>query len=123
MPATPARIGFIQSEFRKVQAKDTVVQSRFGSLARDSEDPVPTFFNNEADALLVAQERQTLLGQTRRRFSVRQTEAEDVAELDLSGTLPVVSFTDAEKAVARNMAVCSVSFDLGRGLTTVTLWG
>ncbi len=123
MPATPARIGFIQAEFRKVVEKDATVQSRFGSLARDSEDPIPTWFNNEADALAVAQERQDLLGQTRRRFSVRQVDAADIATLTLSSTLPVVSFTDAEKGVSRNMAVCSLSYDLGRGSTTVTLWG
>ena len=65
MPATPARIGFILQEFRKVTVESPGVVTKYGDAARTSDDPVETFFNTTADALAMAQERQDLLALVR----------------------------------------------------------
>ena len=61
MPATSARIGFIQQEFRKVTVTSSNPQTRYGAMARETADPVETFFDSEADALTVATARQLSL--------------------------------------------------------------
>jgi hypothetical protein len=46
MPATPARIGFITQDYRVVTSgPDTAVQAKYGSMARNTDDPLPTFFD------------------------------------------------------------------------------
>lgn len=123
MPATPARIGFIQEPFRRVVAETAAIKTRFGDLARESEDPVETFFDNEADAQVIATARQSLLGTERRRFQVRTKGIEDVLALNFGGDVPIAHYVDTERGVDRNMLLSEVVMDLGRGTATLTVWG
>lgn len=123
MPATPARIGFIQEEFRRVVAETAAIKTRFGDLARESDDPVETFFDSEADAQVIATARQTLLGTERRRFQVRTKGVEEVLALNFGGDVPISHYVDTERGVDRNMLLSEVVIDLGRGTTTLTVWG
>jgi hypothetical protein len=73
MTATPARIGFVTQEFRSaLPTPDTAVKTKYGELARDTADGgdgiVETFFDDPADALVLATERLNLLKADRRRF-------------------------------------------------------
>lgn len=123
MPATPARIGFIQEKFRRAVAETPAMKTRFGDLARQSEDPVETFFDSETDAQVIAAARQTLLGTERRRFQLRTKGIEEVLAVAFNGDVPVVHYVDTERQVDRNMLLSEVVIDLGRGSANLTVWG
>lgn len=123
MPATPSRIGFIQREYRKVVASDSGVRSTYGTMARDSEDPVEAFFSDPADAEGVVDDRLALLGTTRRRFTVEIADGLDFLDMAVAGELPSVRYVDAEKGIDRVMCITAVAVDLGRGSANLTLWG
>lgn len=124
MPATPARIAFITQEFRTARIEDATVRSRYGKLARESDDPVATNFDSVTDAQTIAQERMNLLGQARRRYSVRTVGLDEALALDfLTGTIPVATFTDVEKEVSGPHAIAEIGFDFDKQQCSFTLWG
>lgn len=123
MPAEPSRIGFILNQFRRSVVEDLDVKARYGSAARQSDDPIPTFFDNEADADVIAAERQDLQSKDRRRFRVAMTGAEDVLNIDLSSVAPLVRYVDTRRSADMPAILCEVSIDLGRDSTTAILWG
>lgn len=124
MPATTARIAFVSQEFRTVLRTDSGVTTKYGSLARNSgENPVETFFDDEADATAMATERFALLKGDRRLFTV-----EIAAALDFAGIFafnlaaPAVTLIDDEKGVSGTYAVTAIDGST-RGTTTLKLWG
>ena len=123
MPATPARIGFIQQEFRRVVSETAAIKTRFGDLARESEDPVETFFDSETDAQVIATARQALLGTERRRFIASTNSVDEVLAVPLGGDVPIAHYVDDERACDRNMLLSEVTVDLGRGSANLTVWG
>lgn len=123
MPATPARIGFIQSEFRVVTSITEEAKDRHGNLARESEDPIETFFDNVSDALLMAEARQELLSADRRRFMVTVNSATEVQALDYVGQVPLARFIDRERGVDRRVLVADFSVDYNRQAAAVRIWG
>ena len=141
MPATPARIGFVVSEWRSAIASDSAVEALWGDAARDTsalksktdltgqtidaEKPVETYFDNVADAQTVVNARLALLKAPRRRFEVQIGEL-----LDFSGALafttavPTIGFIEDEKAANLNCVLASIeALDFETGNTTVQLWG
>lgn len=123
MPATPSRIGFIQHEFRRVVATTPAVETRYGALARQSEDPVETFLDSTADAQLIADERQGLLGTERRRFTLRLNSVSEVLGLSYVGAIPLGRYIDTERSIDRPVMVSEITVDLGRGTSEITVWG
>lgn len=123
MAAIAARIGFIMSSFRRAIATTQAVKDRHGSLARETADPVETFFDSVDDAQSIANERQDLLSPERRRFKVTAKAVDEVANLDLIGGIPIVHYTDRERGADRTMLMSEVIIDLGRQTVTTTLWG
>lgn len=123
MPATPARIGFIQQEFRRAVSVTAAMRTRYGALARESEDPVPTYFDSEADAQVIADARQALLGTERRRFKVVTKNIDEVLALSFTGDIPVARYVDTERDVDRGMLISEIVVDLGKNSATLTLWG
>ena len=123
MPATPARIGFIQQEFRRVVSETAAIKTRFGDLARESEDPVETFFDSETDAQVIATARQALLGTERRRFIASTNSVDEVLAVPLGGDVPITHYVDTERDCDRNMLLSEVTVDLGRGSASLTVWG
>lgn len=123
MVATATRIGFIQTEFRKATAESDTAFARYGSLARESDDPVETFFDDVADAQTMADERLALLSQERRRFRVQVNGVAEALALDLSAGIPVARYIDSERDCDRNMLVSEIVFDFAKDTTTMTLWG
>lgn len=123
MPATPARIGFIQEEFRRAIAETAEMRTRYGTLARESDDPVGTFFDHEADAQIIADARQDLLGTERRRFRAQVKGVAEVLALQFDGDVPVANFVDTDRRLDRPMLVSEIVVDLGKNTATLTLWG
>lgn len=123
MPATAARIGFILNQFRRSVATDAAVKVQHGSLARESDDPVETFFVDQDDAELIAAERLALLSANRRRFRAVITDVETMIEMDLSTSAPLVRYVDPRRSADMPALVAEVAIDLGRDTTTVILWG
>lgn len=123
MPATPSRIGFILNEYRRSVAQDEDVKAKFGSLARQSDDPVPTYFTDQDDADTIAAERLELLSATRRRFRAVITDTENMIDVDMTEAAPVVRYVDPRRSADMTAIIAEVSIDLGRNTTTAILWG
>lgn len=103
MAATPSRIGFMMQPVRRAAADTPSVFARHGALARKDDDPVETFFENVADAELVARERQALLSPERRRWSVKVKELDEVLAtgIDTPSVLPKARYIDEHRRVDR----------------------
>lgn len=125
MTATPARIGFITNEYRLATAgPDATVAARYGLAARDTPDPIDTFFVNQADALAMATERLTLLKADRRRFSADaagiQALPDDLPPYPNTPTAQVIDeVLDADRAAA----VAEIGIDFDKDTTTLVCWG
>lgn len=112
MTATAARIGFIQNQFRRVISEDAEVRVRHGDLARESEDPVETFFDDPAHAQIMADERQALLSSERRRFQVSVNGLSEALAIDyLAGTIPLATFIDTERAADMTAMLAEITLD------------
>ena len=69
MPATASRIGFITQEFRTVTAgPDSTVDAKYGKLARKTDAPLETYFDDVADAQAICNALAALLSADRRRL-------------------------------------------------------
>lgn len=123
MPATPARIGFILQEFRKVTVETASVATKYGDQARDSDDPVETFFDSTSDALAMAQERQDLLDADRRQFRATAAGLDEALGFDYSAVTPTVRVVDSELAADQDAIVVELSVDFGRDRQAITAWG
>lgn len=123
MPATPARYGFIKQDFRHAVAQTPSVKTRHGNLARESEVPVETFFDNVADAQVVAEARQALLSPDRRRFRCVAVGLSEVLALDPTGKVPVVRYVDANRSFDAPALACEIMMDLEKQQVAVSVWG
>jgi len=124
MTATPARIGFILRPDRWAVAESSIVRDRYGQTARESPEPVETFFDSVEDADIVAEERLAIWGAARRLFQARAIGLDEVLEVETAGaTIPVVSFSDAESDVDTKMIAGDIGFDFARQECEFTLWG
>lgn len=123
MAASPARIGFIQQQFRHAVAESPLTKERHGSLARESDDPVETFFDSEADAQIVADARQALLSVERRRFRLTATDLSEVLDLEYALAVPRAQYVDAERDADRPVLLSEIVFDFSRQSATLTIWG
>jgi hypothetical protein len=124
MPATPARIGYITSDFRRVIAgpdPDTV--ARYGDAARDTDEPIVTFFDFEADAQIIANERLALLSPSRRMFDLKIAGASHGQALSFATVLPTARVIDEQRGYDRDALVVGIKIDLGRDTTDLTTWG
>ncbi|PTR08663.1 MULTISPECIES: hypothetical protein [unclassified Novosphingobium] len=123
MAATPVRIGFIMTDFRRAIAESPTAKARYGDDARQSDDPIESYFDSVADAQAIADERQALLSVERRRFKVTAKAVDEIAYLDLSNGVPVARFIDRQSAADRDVLISEIIIDLAKQSTTTTLWG
>lgn len=123
MPATPSRIGFVQSEWRRATSTTTAAQTRYGSLARKTDDPVVTYFDNVADAQVVADARQALMSVERRRFRVGVSSVEEALGLNYLGAVPKGRYVDSERNANLPVLISEISVDLSRLNAAFTVWG
>ena len=124
MPATTARIGFITQEFRAVTAgPDASVVTRHGDQARDVTEPIETFFNSEAHAQLLANERLALLSRDAVRLRHQLTDGEAVFGLDYSQAAPTAHVIDPDRSIDGDAIVVEISADTQSGRGFLTTWG
>jgi len=125
MAADPARIGFITEQWRLANAgPDQSVVAKYGTSARDTTDPVETFFDNVADAQAMADERLTLLSPDRRRFSLVASGAVALPDaLDIAPMLPTVTVIDDERSANFPGIVVELGMDFEADNTTIVAWG
>jgi ribosomal protein L18E len=123
MPATPARIGFVLEPYRRAVSETVQTKARHGNLARESADPIESWFANLADAQLRADQRQALFSPERRRFEVTVSEIDDVDELLAAQTAITATLVDEERGLAKQMLVTAVTIDLDTQRALFSVWG
>lgn len=126
MPATPARAEFVAQEFRSATWSDSGVRTLYGKVARDTGDsPIQTFFDNVADAQVLADERGALLGAHARAFRVRIAGLMDLdTDLDMSTVLPAATLIDDVQVANMAVVVANIeSYDTADEQTVLAVWG
>lgn len=123
MPATTARATFIRNGFRRVIASTSSMQTRYGNLARISDDPIETFFDSTADAQVIADARQALLGAERRRFKPVVNDITDALALAYTSAAPLGHYTDPERSADMTVIISDMVIDLEKNSATFTVWG
>lgn len=123
MPATPARIGFIMHEFRVVKSgPDAGVTGKYGSAARRT-DVIATYFDNEADAQALSDERLALLSGDRRRFSTTVSGEDTGLGMTYTLTPPTITVLDDTREANHAALVSEITLDFGREETRIESWG
>jgi hypothetical protein len=124
MPATPTRIQFITEEFRVATAgPDATVEAKYGSLARDTDTPIPTMFDDIRDVQAVANDRHALLKGDRRRLQVTVQGEDQGMALAYAVATPCVRAIDDQRALDMNAAVVEFGIDFDKGNTSLVVWG
>ena len=124
MPATPARIGFVTQPYRLATAgPEQRVVDAYGAKARDTVEPIPTFFDDPADAEIMAQERLDLLSAERALVTVRIGDTQAALDLTNTPSLATTRLIDDESDLDRDTLVVGIEVDLGTEQAAVTVWG
>lgn len=124
MPATPSRIGLITQPFRIATAgPDSAVAALYGNAARDTSEPLETFFDDAADAQAMADERLALLSAKRSLVTVTVEGLEPVASLDRTSTIPTVRIIDDEQNRNSAALIVATTIDLQNDRTVMETWG
>lgn len=124
MPATSARIDFITNEFRVVTAgPDATVVTNFGDKARDTSEPLATYFESEADATSMATARLNLLKANRRRFREDVVGEAAALALDFSQVTPAATVIDTERSANFTGAIVEIGIDYQREQSIFGVWG
>jgi hypothetical protein len=124
MPATPSRIGFITQEYRTATAgPNGTVATLYGNAARDTPEPLETFFDDSADAQAMANERLTLLEARRSLVTVSIDRLDEAIALDPSVSLPTVTVIDDEQSRNSAALVVGISLDFAQGRAILETWG
>jgi len=124
MPATAARIGFITQDYRSETAgPDSGVATKYGDKARDTKDPIPTYFEDEDDAAAMATERLNLLKPDRRRFRHTVVGDDTGGGLTFNTVTPVATVIDDERAANHAAAIVEIGIDTEKNQTLLTSWG
>lgn len=123
MPATPDRIEFIIAEHRLVKfGPDAGVIAKHGSSARRS-GVVPTFFEAEADAQAMCNERGALLSPDRRRFSTVILGEATGLSLAYTVTTPALTLIDDDFLANHTALVSEIKINFSKATTTIESWG
>ena len=124
MPATADRAQFIRQEFRSASnGPVAAVVTAFGELARRTREPIETFFESEADAQALCDERMVLLGASNRRMSLAVSGEQTGMDMAYIGTSPTVTVIDDDRALNGDMLVTEFAIDFGAEQTTAETWG
>jgi hypothetical protein len=124
MPATAARAAFVKEEYRTVNnGPNATVVTKYGDLARKSKEAIPTFFETEADAQAMCDERMTLLSADRRRF--QQTISGETTGINMAyvSGAPTVAIIDDDRAATHNAVVSEITIDFTNETTKIESWG
>jgi hypothetical protein len=127
MPATQDRAEFISSEFRIAKSgPDAAVVSKYGSKARKTNQPIPSFFEDREDAEAVQAMRHSLLSGDRRRFVATisgETSGLDIAMLSDPPTVTLVDEVPGEAMFNAPVIVCEAYISFKSETTRLEVWG
>lgn len=123
MVATSARIGFVTRQFRRAVSKTASVETKYGSMGRETADPLDTYFSTVADAQFRADERQALLSPDRRLFTVTTSEPEVVLDMLNASEVPTVRYVDTERGIDRSFIVTEIIVDAMANDAQLKIWG
>jgi hypothetical protein len=124
VPATPSRIGFITNQFRVVTAgPNASVAALYGSAARETTEPVESFFDDPADAQVMANERLSLLEAQRSLVPVSIDQIEPAADLSVSTSLPTVRIIDDEQNRNSPALIVGFTIDMNTERSALETWG
>lgn len=124
MPATASRIGFITQEFRVATVENTgSIPAKYGSLARKTDEPVETMFDDISDVQAICDERFALLSVDRRRFQQAISGEVFVLGLAYEITTPAVTVVDGERAANLNAAIVEIGVDFQSEKSAIMAWG
>ena len=124
MPATAARIGFITQQYRIATAEDTLtVPAKYGSLARKTDEPLESLFDDIDDTQAICDERFTLLSADRRRFQQAISGEAFVLGLAYEQTTPAVTVVDTERSANFTAAIVQLGVDFESEKSAVMTWG
>ena len=124
MPATAARSTFIRNEFRTVNnGPNATVVTKYGDASRKTKEAIPTYFETEADAQAMCDERMTLLSADRRRF--QQSVSGEAPGLNMTYTSgpPTIAVIDDDRAATHNAVVSEINVDFTNEATKIESWG
>tara|TARA_R110002167_G_scaffold180026_1_gene380149 strand:- start:446 stop:823 length:378 start_codon:yes stop_codon:yes gene_type:complete len=125
MVATASRIGFVLEPVRRAVSETADTAAHHGNLARETADPLDTWFSTVADAQIRADERQSLLSSDRRLFDV-ELSGEDIEELfDLmdAGEVPGGTFIDTERGLDIPVIATEFVIDIDAQGASIKVWG
>lgn len=125
MVATTTRIGFVIEPYRRAVSETASAADRHGNLARETDDPLDTWFSTVADAQIRADERQALLSPDRRLFDIEIVGTDVDALLDLleAETVPAGRLIDTERDIDRPVIATEFKVDLAAQSATIKVWG
>lgn len=123
MTATPTRIGFVIEPYRRAVSETPAVALRHGNLARETDDPLETYFASLADAQTRADERQDLLSPDRRRFSMDILDVDAALALLDAEEVMTVRFIDKERGIDTVMLLTEVVIDAEGHSAAIKVWG
>lgn len=123
MVATAARIGFVTRPYRRAVSKTPSVETKYGSLARETDDPLDTYFSTVADAQFRADERQALLSPDRRLFTVTSSEPELLLDYLEAEEVPTMRYVDTERGIDRLFMVTQIVIDAMANTAELKIWG
>jgi len=123
MSATPSRIGFVIEPYRRAISVTAGVKDKHGNLARQSADPVESWFADLASAQSRADARQTLLSPERRRFQVVTRDVEGLDDLLGATDCFTAQMVDVERGINAEVIVTDMTIDLATQLASFTVWG
>lgn len=125
MPATAARIGFITEPFRRAVATTTAAETRHGNFARETDDPIETWFADVDDAQTRADARQALLSVDRRMFEVTISgrDVSGLLSLLASTSIPTGRYIDEERGVDMPVMATEFIVDIEAQSATFKVWG
>jgi len=124
MPATAERAEYIKTGFKTVQSvPNATVIAKYGDAARKTTDPVMTFFESQADAQAMCDERAVFLSKDNRRFNHSLSGEGIGLSLDYSQTAPQMTVID-DRRTANHPAIASeITIDFGKQKTIIQSWG
>lgn len=128
MPATPARIGFITQEYRFATAgPDAAVINKYGSDARNNDDPYKTNFTSINDVQAICNARFDLQNKDRRRF-VQVSRDIQFGKTILNSPetyeqTPTVTVIDDESRANLPAIVTELSIDFESQQVSLASWG
>lgn len=123
MTATPTRIGFVIEPYRRAVSETPDAATRHGNLARESADPLETYFAALPDAQARADERQALLSPDRRRFSVPVADVEAVLDLLDSEEVLTARYVDTERDIDQPVIITEIVVDAEAQSALIKVWG